>query len=79
MNLEEIRTLKEEIKGGYQVITSQLLGFLIEEEIKVDYSDEEEISRENVSEKVDEQVEKSEVNERIGKIKKIKKKLLIYY
>ena len=68
MNLEEIRSLKEEIKGGHQVIMSQLLGFLIEEEVKDSGSDTEEESAENESEKQDRQCETSEVSDRIGRV-----------
>jgi hypothetical protein len=67
MNLEDIRKLKEEIKGGYQVVMSQLLGFLIEEEIKVNQIDAEE---ETLDKEVDHQNQSSEIdetNDRIGR------------
>ena len=70
MNLEEIRSLKEEIKGGYQVIMSQLLGFLIEEEVEEEKLEEEIL--ENESEQQDQKLDISEPIERIGESKKTK-------
>lgn len=68
MNLEEIRGLKEEIRGGYHVIMSQLLGFLVEDDAQADASDEEEQAQDAASDLQDQQAECSESNERVGSV-----------